>query len=362
MRCLTVMSHRRAMAIAVAAMTFLVAAPAMAHEAGEHVENYWTAWDFDFWIVIPLILAAWVYLRGLKAAPESAPSSGTGKAGFWNHLAFFSGLVVFYLVLQSPIEPISDRVFIVHQIEHMGLRTIGPMLVMLAAPQAILIRGLPRWARSGLLAPVVGSAVTRGLFAPIVHPVGATVLFVGVSSFWMIPRFHDSAILDTPIHYTWHATLMLTGLVFFWRVLDQRTNGLSFLPRLVMLWFAVMGNILLGAYLAFKSDVLYTAYGTLGRLWDIGALTDERIGGMTMWVPGAMMLAMAMLAVTHRWRRSEERSEGRRKTARKKVSSEAYLAPRRAGNRAIAFGVAGFILFVFVMSIVVGIVFDHAPT
>jgi hypothetical protein len=50
----------------------------------------------------------------------------------------------------------------------------------------------------------------------------ATLLFIGTTYFWMVPRYHDVAILDEPIHYLWHATLLLSGLVFFWRVLDPR--------------------------------------------------------------------------------------------------------------------------------------------
>ena len=36
----------------------------------------------------------------------------------------------------------------------------------------------------------------------------------------MIPHWHDVAILDGPIHYTWHVSLLVTGLFFFFTIFD----------------------------------------------------------------------------------------------------------------------------------------------
>lgn len=338
--------------------TLLLPDVAHAHGDREPGERLWAAWDFDFWIVGPLILAGWVYIRG-----GSGGAAENDGGVFWQHAAFFGGLTAFYLVLQSPIEPISDHVFFVHQIEHMALRTVGPMLLMLSAPQARLIRGLPNWARRSVLAPVTGNRVVRRIFGPLTHPVGATLFFLATSYFWMFPSWHDRAIRDEPIHYTWHISLMVSGLIFFWRVLDPRPRplGLSMPVRFAMLWFGAMGNILLGSYLSLKTGVLYHVYDVTGRWTDILPATDEHLGGLTMWIPGAMMFALAGLALVHRWRRHEERAEARRLRAGNDevVRAEQFVAERRGGNRMLGYGIAGFVAFVFVLSILVAVAYDH---
>ena len=70
----------------------------------------------------------------------------------------------------------------------------------------------------------------------------------------MIPRWHDIAILNEPIHYTWHVTLLVSGLFFFSTIFDPRPApaGARLGTRLIMFWCAAMGNILLGAFLTFK--------------------------------------------------------------------------------------------------------------
>jgi putative membrane protein len=74
---------------------------------------------------------------------RSIRAAEIGRHERLRHLAFFGGLAALFIALQSPIEPISDHLFVAHQVEHMLLRTGAPMLLMLAAPQAALLRGLP---------------------------------------------------------------------------------------------------------------------------------------------------------------------------------------------------------------------------
>src|SRR6185437_16272872 len=95
---------------------------------------------------------------------------------------------------------------------------------------AALLRGMPHWLRRGIFGPVVRSTDIRAAFGFLSKPSVATVLFVGVSWFWMIPRWHDIAILDEPIHYLWHVTLLVAGLFFFSTIFDPRAAPAG--PRL----------------------------------------------------------------------------------------------------------------------------------
>jgi putative membrane protein len=318
----------------------------------------WLTWPVTPGMTLPLALAGWVYVMGQR----SIRAAEIGRHERLRHLAFFGGLAALFIALQSPIEPISDHLFVAHQVEHMLLRTGAPMLLMLAAPQAALLRGLPEGLRRYVVAPVLRSRAVRAL-GILGHPLIATVLFIGTTYFWMIPRYHDIAILDEPIHYLWHTTLLLSGLIFFWRILDPRPYplGASLGARLFMFWIASVGNILLGSYLTFKHQVLYHAYDEMGRLWIGSAATDETYGGLIMWIPGSMMFTATAMLMIYRWGREEERLTARRNGANVVVSGPEFVAQKRNANRRTAVGLLCFSATVLVITFTTVLIY-HYPS
>lgn len=346
-------------AIVVAALVPVLAAVPSVLRA-DHVlprSALWTDWPITPGITLSLLASAWLYVAGQR----DAGAATADRPGARHHLAFFGGLAAIFLALQSPIDPLADHLFVVHQIEHMLLRTGGPMLLMLAAPQAALMRGLPSWVRRRVLAPLLGNPIVRAL-GILGQPAIATVLFVGTTYFWMIPRYHDLAIIDEPVHYLWHTTLLITGLIFFWRLLDTRPYPLSASlgVRLCMFWFASMGNILLGSYLSFKHGVLYHAYDAMGRYW-LSPSVDEQFGGLTMWIPGSMMFAATSMLMIYRWARQEERAVARRQgTGMATLTIEEFLVSRRSANRKMAIGLLVFAASVLIISLSVALTDRYA--
>lgn len=337
-----------------AAALFVAPTEAFAHgheiDAGEPIM---AMWQFEPEIVAGLIIAAALYSAGVRR--------GAGGK-WWRHGLFVGGLLALTAALLSPIEPLADHVFVIHQVEHMLLRTIGPMLILLSQPQAALMRGMPNWLRRGIVSPIIGNGGVRRSFGFFSQPSIATFLFIGVSWFWMIPKWHDIAILDEPIHYCWHVTLLLTGLFFFSTIFDPRPApaGARLGARLVMFWCAAMGNILLGAFLTFKSVPLYQAYDVMGRMFGLDAMTDEQIGGLTMWIPGCMMLALSIILILHRWGVDEERSLERRKRL---GTAQAYainqIANRSRSNRILAAGLSSFVALVLAVALTSAVLYDH---
>ncbi|HEV7137590.1 MAG TPA: cytochrome c oxidase assembly protein [Steroidobacteraceae bacterium] len=333
-----------------------LAAPASVLAHGDELqagEPIMAMWQFEPEIVAGLVIAAALYVAGVRRGAQ---------ARWWRHALFFAGLAALALALLSPIEPLADHVFVIHQVEHMLLRSIGPMLLLLAQPQAALMRGMPGWLRRGAFGPLVSSPPVRSVFGFFSQPVVATVLFVGVSWFWMIPRWHDVAILNEAIHYGWHVSLLVTGLFFFSVIFDPRSapTGPRLGTRLVMFWCAAMGNILLGAFLTFKAAPLYHAYDVMGRMFGLDAVTDEQVGGLTMWIPGCMMFALSAILILHRWGSEEERAEERRKRL---GTAEAHAAARAANlsrsNRALAVGLGSFVVLVLFVVMVSAVLYDH---
>lgn len=312
-------------------------------------------WQLQPAIVLPTLLLAAVYFLGARqpAAPGEERQKGL------RHLAFFGGLAAVFIVLESPLDFLSDHLFVAHMFEHMVLEMVAPLLIVLARPQAALLRGLPSPLRRYVLSPFFGSRLFRALRL-LGNPFVATALFVGALYFWMIPYYHDLALREEAFHELWHATLLVAGLILFWRLLDPRPYplGASLGARLFMFSLASIANILLGSFLAFKSVVLYRAYGPSPHLFGIDALADERFGGLTMWIPGCMMLALAAALAIRHFAREEERREARRPAGREWAAER--LRNQRSQNRRMALGLAFFALAALAITVGTVLVYRYA--
>ncbi|HXD44332.1 MAG TPA: cytochrome c oxidase assembly protein [Pseudolabrys sp.] len=316
-------------------------------------------WEFEPDIVIGTLLACLIYAAGLRRDHSGA------KHHTLRHVSYFAGVASIFLALESPVDAFADHLFWVHQVQHMLLRMIGPMLIMFSAPQAVLIRGLPRSFREGVLAPVVGNGGMRSLFGLLAAAPVITVLFIGALYVWQYPPIHNAAILSDGIHYTMHITMLGAGLLFFWRIFDPRPapKGLTHGKRLMMLLMVILTQIGLGAYLTLKSEVLYPAYDIVGRLSAIKPLTDELIGGFIIWVPSSMMCLVAAILVIHAWGKEETLAEERwtrsgQEIERRPVTGADLIAQAQPKNRMLAIGVAGFVVLMFGMAIFAGVL-DH---
>ncbi|HZP94634.1 MAG TPA: cytochrome c oxidase assembly protein [Burkholderiales bacterium] len=286
----------------------LAAAPSVsfAHDLHALRDNPWTAWQLAPDVIVTTAVAAILYLAGVLRL-----GGRTMATRAWAQACFFGGLAAVILALQSPVDAVAEHLFFVHQIQHLLLHTAGPMFIMLATPQGPLVAGMPQWLRRFALKPVMTNPVIRAVFGFLARPAVATILFVASVYFWQIPGYHDRALLDEPLHYLMHVSMLFAGLVFFWRVFDPRPAplGASFGVRLAMVWASIVATILIGAFIALKSSVLYQAYDVSGRIWGVSAISDERYGGLIIWIPGGMMYVVAMLAVIRLWGAQEEKME-----------------------------------------------------
>ena len=319
---------------------------AWAHTDGGKSENPWSRWPFEPEILAGVFIAAAFYLAGL-----SKRYGRTASISAWRHASFFAGLAALLVALQSPLDALADHSFMMHQVQHLLLGALGPMLLLLAAPQTLLVAGMPGAMREHVLAPLLVSRSVQVTFAFFVHPVVATFVLIAALYFWHLPKYHDLAVIDVPVHYMMHITMLVSALFFFWRVLDPRPPpvGAGYGVRVVMASAAMAGSTPLGAYITFKSSVLYPAYDEKGRLWGLDALLDERFGGLIMWVPGGIVFGVLLLIVVRLWGRREDRlnTPGRRGVESKSVSPN-------SGNGRLAWGLAVIPLVVFACVVAIG--------
>lgn len=287
------------------------------------------------------------------------------------HALFGGGMAIMALALLPPIASIADHLYWMQQVQTLLLRFVAPMMIMLAAPGANLIAGLPkRWRKRF---PVrdndpffMDDEVPRS--AMLARPAVVTVLFIGVFVFWQIPACLDAVVLHPALAVVMVSTFVASALLFWWRTLDPRSPplGPGYATRLGMLVLATLTQIGLGAYLTVKTTVLYSAYDAVGRMYHIHALTDETLGGATIWVPSSIICVLAAIAIIHLWGKHETRVDARR-TMSTGSNSDALLFPTtgaalienaRPKNRIVAIGAAVFAFAMFAFVIVSGVL-DH---
>jgi putative membrane protein len=76
---------------------------------------------------------------------------------------------------------------------------------------------------------------------------------------------------------------------------------------------------IVGALITLADGVLYPFYTAAPRVWGLGPLADQQIGGLIMWVPGGLMFWAVMTVVWFRWSAREESADVERE-----VPLEAY--------------------------------------
>jgi putative membrane protein len=317
------------------AICALAPALALAHVSEGHAESAASAWEFTPDIVLLTLFFMVLYVAGLVRLRER-----NAFPPAWRSVSFLAGMVLVFLALESPIDSLSEHLFFIHQIQHFLLHSAGPMLVMLGAPQGPILAGSPAALRRYLLGPIMANRPLRAVFRAISRPIAATALFVGSLYVWQWPAYHDLAVRNDAVHYAMHVSMLVAGLVFFWCVFDARPAplGARYGARVTMLWVAVVGNILLGAVTTLKPAALYTAYDDFGRLWGFGALADEQLGGLIIWIPPSMMCLVALFAVISSWGAHETKVAPRleRRLGRANVSAPAAWDREPEGGARVA--------------------------
>ena len=291
----------------VAAWQALVNVPtALAHGGVDPGDNLWLAWNTENPLpTLFLFAAAYLYVNGLgKLERPSHPLN------LWHKVSFFSGLLVLFLALQSPIDPLAEHYFYVHQVQHIMLRMIGPMLVLLGAPLTPMLRGLPLWLLQGGVRTMVRQRWVRLAYGKLTNPAVAVGIFLGVLYLWQAPLLHDTAVRNDYVHELMHFTMLFSGFVFWWLVIDPKPHRsrMHYGLRVLYLGLIVLPNTVLGAAITF-SGVLYQSYGEFPQPYYLDPIVDQQLGGLILWVVGDMMSIVAAGIVMIMWYQREQEKD-----------------------------------------------------
>lgn len=259
-------------------------------------------WEFFWPDYLAICIVCWWYIKGLRRTqPADRPS--------WPQLVcFIAGLGVIYAVVLTQFLFLAEHMFFLHRVQHLVLHHLGPFLIVLAWPGAVLTRGMPRWALR-----LTGSGPARRACALMQQPWIAAILFVGLIFIWLYPPIQLRMMLDASLFEVADWTMVVEGIFFFWLVLDPRLippSHLSYAGRIILALSVQIPQIAIGGLLAVSTSDLYPWYDLCGRVFPaIGPIADQQMGALVVLFLGGMMSAVAALIVFGRLWRAEDHTE-----------------------------------------------------
>lgn len=220
-----------------------------------------------------------LYERQARAGGDSARPRGIQR------LLFYAGLVVLAIALASPMRPIADReLFTVHAVQHVLLTLMAPPL---------LIAGLA----PGMVRPLAGPLLRALTPAP-----RAFVLFNVLLAVTHLPPVYAAGMASMPLRWALYAATIAAALLMWWPLLSPVAE----LPRLsyplqMLYCFALSIPLsIVSVYVVSAGTPMYP-YGEGPGRWAVDALSDQRVGGLIMWIPSAIFFYVVLSIVFWKW-------------------------------------------------------------
>ena len=243
-------------------------------------------WDFlPHELFVAGVLAA-LYAVGVRG--ERVPR--------WRLACIAGGLVLVVAAAITPLDSLATTSLLTaHLLQNVILAEWAPALVVLGVP-------------AGLAARLGGWRAVR-LFT---HPAVALPLWVATYAAWHLPAAYDTALRhQSSLLHVEHATYFVTGVFFWWPVIQDAPRRLSYGARAVYVFAAFVLASPLGIVLALLSEPAYDYYVNAPGMWGLSDLSDQQIAGVTMSVEQAIVFFCVAAYFLLRQLRAEEAREAR---------------------------------------------------
>ncbi|MBI4525929.1 MAG: cytochrome c oxidase assembly protein, partial [Deltaproteobacteria bacterium] len=229
----------------------------------------------------------------------------------WQLWLYLTSMATICLALLSPIDALGSSLFLFHMVQHELLMMVAAPLLLLGNPMPVLLWGFPPRLRYGL-----GRLLIRGAFVrralKIITWMGVTwPLYIINLWAWHYPPAFEAALRNDLIHDLQHVCFFITGLLFWWPVINPapKVHGqipygfriLYVMAAALPTMFPVMGLVF------FTQRILYPYYTAVPRLWDLTPLEDQSQGWAIMALSEGSAYLIAILLLVARMAEHEER-------------------------------------------------------
>jgi cytochrome c oxidase assembly factor CtaG len=194
--------------------------------------------------------------------------------------AFDGALVIALLAVVSPLATLSLYYFLwAHLLQNVALAEWAPALAVLG------------------VSPALAAALTKPQFVQtLVHPLVALPVWVAVYGLWHIPALYDAGLRHRFVLDVEHASYLVAGCLLWWPVFQDAPRRLRSGGKAAYLFGAFVLASPLGLVLALFPSPIYDFYENAERLWGIGPLADQQLGGVLMAVSEGILF-FALFAV-----------------------------------------------------------------
>ena len=256
-----------------------------------------SSWSFDAQVIVPILLAAGLYLRGWLRLRRVLPSEFSDS----QLASFLSGLALVFIAIESPLDTFSSLLLGVHMVQHLLLMMIAPPLILYGQPMLPMLRGLPRKFVRDALGPFLRWRVLRGVGAALISPAFAWTAYNVSTVGWHLPALYELALSSPPWHRLEHACFFWTAILFWWPVIQPwpsrpRWNRWIVVPYLLL---ADLVNTAVAATFIFADKILYPSYAN-NAFGGINPRTDQSFAGGIMWVPGSVFYLLPAVVIATR--------------------------------------------------------------
>ncbi|HEY5981832.1 MAG TPA: cytochrome c oxidase assembly protein [Anaerolineales bacterium] len=215
-----------------------------------------------------------------------------GRApGAMQQVTFHLGSLVALLALISPLDRLGDEyLFSAHMAQH---------LLFLFAVAPLWLAGMPGWLPGKVLPPTI-----RNLLKPLTQPIAAALVFTGITLLWHYPAAYGLAQANEWLHILEHLTFIGAGLIGWWPMIGPDTPAIpkpTVPVRLLYAFSIALPCTLLGAIFTFAGQPIYRFYVDAPHPFGLGALEDQRLGGLLMWVPTHMIVLLVAGKIAAQW-------------------------------------------------------------
>jgi len=276
--------------------------------------DLWTAWSFEPFVIIGLVISAWLYRRGARRMVNRSLYG-------LESLAFFGGWLALVIALVSPLDDLGAALFSAHMTQHEVLMLIAAPLLVLGRPLTpFLIAAPARWRRE-LTAPWKTGRARRA-WRLLVSPFIAWLIHAAVLWIWHAPTLFQATLESESVHAAQHLSFLVSALLFCEALVHGRERRVGYGAAVVYVFTTAAHTSALGALLTFSPMLWYSAYQETTAAWGLTPMEDQQLGGLIMWVPAGVVYLVAGLLLFALWLRESERRALRSESAPGNVSQE----------------------------------------
>lgn len=270
------------------------------------MSQFLSAWTFDLFWLVNLILVAVAYGVGVRIV---RPRAGWHRGA---SASFYGGLILLAATYLGPVSAWSHTFFWSHMGQHLVvMMAVAPMLVM-GNPVTLAFLACSDDARRRWALPILRSRAA----AIVTNRYVTWVLFAGVLLGFHFSPFYDYALRNHDVDYFIEQPIYLFAAFLFYLPLighNLQPRRPTHAQRLGSLALMMVPEALVGAVIYFASVPLYGTFDK-PRPFGPGVMDDQRLAGALMWALVMVVDSGWMMLAAYEWFSDEER-KGRRDDA-----------------------------------------------